>query len=128
MATYEDVPHWLRPSEVQENTPHALYIDFVQFPRLRDAMVLGQVSIDGIRDAFEDAFGRYISISWPETGKLFAVDDMCDTVVNPEFELHVCTLENWTLHADFLKEYPRLEGLVPIRGDERMRMGTDLFT
>ena len=84
-------------------------------------MVLGKVTVDGAREAFEDSFGRYLSINWPESGQLFAVDDESDTVVNPEVVQHVCTLDNWTLHPDFLKEYPHLEALVPIRGIEERR-------
>lgn len=95
--------------------PHPIYIDFVQFPRLRDAMVLGSVSIDGIREAFDADFGHHLSVNWPASKSLLVADDTRSTALHPDFERHVCTEENWSLDADFARKYPHLAPLVRIR-------------
>ncbi|KAL2839276.1 hypothetical protein BJY01DRAFT_219334 [Aspergillus pseudoustus] len=115
LATFNDVPQWLRPSDVQNETPHPIYMDFVQFPLLRDAMVLGQISIDSIREQFDNDFGRYLSVNWPCSHSLMVTDDRRNTVLNPSFERHVCIEGNWSLSSEFATKYPHLAHLVTIR-------------
>ena len=115
METYSDVPEWLRSTDTQDGIPHPLYIDFVQFPRLRNAMVLGEVSIGGIRERFDVDFGSHVSVNWPVSRSLLVSDGERDTVLHPEFERHVCTEENWSLGHDFARKYPHIAPLVTIR-------------
>ncbi|KAL3456977.1 hypothetical protein BJX64DRAFT_269708 [Aspergillus heterothallicus] len=115
LATFSDVPQWMRPSDVQNETPHPIYIDFVQFPRLRDAMVLGYVSIDSIREEFDNDFGLYLSVNWPCSQSLMVTDQDRNTVINPRFEHHVCVEDNWSLSSEFATKYPHIAPLVTIR-------------
>lgn len=90
-------------------------MDFVQFPRLRNAMVLGSVSIDDIRGAFDADFEQHVSVNWPASKSLLVADDMRNTVLHPEFERHVCTEENWSLDSGFARKYPHMAPLVRIK-------------
>jgi hypothetical protein len=56
VETYDDVPYWQRGLEIQDSVPVPLYIDFMQFPRLRDAMVLGNLEIESVREEFDNNF------------------------------------------------------------------------
>ncbi|EEU35374.1 uncharacterized protein NECHADRAFT_6075, partial [Fusarium vanettenii 77-13-4] len=114
MKTYNDVPEWLRSTEFQDKIPHALYIDFVQFPRLRDAMVLGLVDIACIREDFDADFGRYLALDWPVSESFLITDSWRNTVLNPKFERIACTEESWSLSSSFGKKYPHLAPLVRI--------------
>lgn len=115
METYDDVPAWLRTTDIQDGIPHALYIDFVQFPRLRNAMTLGQVSIDSAREQFDADFGRHVSVNWPASRHFLVLDDARNTVLHRDFERHVCTEENWSLDSHFARKYPDIAPLVRIR-------------
>ncbi|KAH7391685.1 hypothetical protein BKA64DRAFT_626751 [Cadophora sp. MPI-SDFR-AT-0126] len=117
LETYNDIPDWLRPTPIQYNTPHPLYIDLVPFPRFRHALTLGVVNVDCIRDQFDADFGRHISVNWPFSNSLFVVNDYFNTVLNPEFERHVCAEENWSLDLEFARKYPTIAPLVTIRDD-----------
>ncbi|KAH7142656.1 hypothetical protein B0J13DRAFT_475976 [Dactylonectria estremocensis] len=115
LETYNDVPEWLRSTDIQDSIPHPLYIDFVQFPQLRNAMVLELVNIDSIREEFDTDFGRCVSVNWPVSEGLLVVDDSRDTVLNPKFERHVLTQDSWSLDSDFARKYPDMAPLVTIR-------------
>ncbi|KAH7121485.1 hypothetical protein EDB81DRAFT_700366 [Dactylonectria macrodidyma] len=115
LETYNDIPEWLRSTDIQDNIPHPLYIDFVQFPQLRNAMVLNVVNIDSIREEFDTDYERCMSVNWPVSEGLLIVDDSRDTVLNPKFERHVLTQENWSLSSEFARKYPDMAPLVTIR-------------
>ncbi|KAF7536058.1 hypothetical protein G7Z17_g13097 [Cylindrodendrum hubeiense] len=112
VETHNDVPEWLRSTDIQDKIPHALYIDFVQFPRLRNAMVLGLVNIDSIREQFDADFGRHLSVNWPVSEALLVTDSSRNTILNPKFERHICTQENWTLDSVFATKYPHIAPLI----------------
>lgn len=117
--TYDDVPDWLRSTEVQDNIPHPLYMDFVQFTRLRNALILGHANLDDIRVDVDNDFKRFLSVNWPSSNSLLVTDSSRNTVLHPRFVPHVCTEKNWSLDPGFARKYPNLAGLVRIRSQER---------
>ncbi|KAI0968304.1 hypothetical protein F4678DRAFT_464375 [Xylaria arbuscula] len=115
LEAFRDIPEWLRPTDIQYDTPHPLYVDFMQFPQLRDAMALGIVNIDPFREEFDADFRCSLSVNWPRSRSIIVVNDSFDVVLNPDFEAHVCIFENWTLDSRFACKYPMLAPLVNIR-------------
>lgn len=77
-------------------------------------MVQGLVSIDAIREQFDADFGCHVSVSWPDSSNILVINGSFETVLNPEFERHVCQIENWSLDSVFGKKYPHIAHLVTI--------------
>lgn len=113
LDTFQDVPEWLRSDDVQSSTPHLIFTDFVHFPKLRTAMVLGSVSY--VREEFDYDYARHVSLSWPNNKSLLVRSDGGDMILNPDFEPHVFNLDNWSLDSGFARKYPQMAPLVTIR-------------
>ncbi|KAJ5393479.1 Protein of unknown function DUF3425 [Penicillium crustosum] len=109
----DDVPEWFRPTEVQNNTPHQIFTDFMPFPQLRNAMVSG--SVEYTREEFDIDYGRSVSINWPSSKPLLVRNDSLDVVLNPEFEPHVLNYSNWSLNEGFALKYPHMATMATIR-------------
>ncbi|KAL2700216.1 hypothetical protein AAEP93_008739 [Penicillium crustosum] len=113
LETLQDVPEWFRPTEVQNNTPHQIFTDFMPFPQLRNAMVSG--SVEYTREEFDIDYGRSVSINWPSSKPLLVRNDSLDVVLNPEFEPHVLNYSNWSLNEGFALKYPHMATMATIR-------------
>ncbi|KAJ5383584.1 Protein of unknown function DUF3425 [Penicillium concentricum] len=101
LETLQDVPEWLQPTEIQNNTPHQIFTDFVPFPRLRNAMISG--SVEYTREKFDIDYGRSVSVNWPSWKPLLVSNDSFEVVLNPDFEPHILNSSNWSLDADFAR-------------------------
>ncbi|KAL2840052.1 hypothetical protein BJY01DRAFT_250179 [Aspergillus pseudoustus] len=111
--TRADIPEWLRPTEVQDNTPHPIWTDFIHFPQLRNAMVLERFKI--VRDDFDFDYSASMTVNWPSWQPLIIQTETFNMVLNPDFPVHVSTFSNWSLDSDFARKYPKMAPLVTIR-------------
>ncbi|KAL3443168.1 hypothetical protein BJX65DRAFT_312185 [Aspergillus insuetus] len=113
--TLSDIPEWLRPTEIQDTTPHQIWTDFIQFPALRNAMV--QEAFPIVRDDFDMDYSAAISCNWPPWQPLLvrAQGSTFDVRLNSDFVAHVTLFSSWSLGVDFARKYPEMAGLVTIR-------------
>ncbi|KAK2873914.1 hypothetical protein FQN49_002005 [Arthroderma sp. PD_2] len=105
---YERLPEWMTPRTSQIVTPHAAWIDYLPWPRMRDRMVASYADYD-----FSNWFIPYttgLSINWPyePTDTLLATTDSEELIINPVFERHLRDLNNWSLGTLFATTYPHL--------------------
>ncbi|KAL3447608.1 hypothetical protein BJX65DRAFT_276460 [Aspergillus insuetus] len=111
--TLADIPPWLRPTEIQDTTPHQIWTDFIQFPSLRNAMVQERFEI--VRDEFDLDYAASISFNWPAWQPLLVRSEAFDVQLNPDFVAHVAIFSNWSLDEGFVRKYPEMAGLVTVR-------------
>lgn len=128
---YELLPDWLTPRPSQLFTPHPHWLDYLPFPRLRDACVQQQPPV--LFDNFFVPYMTTLSLNWPyEAADVLvprppgaasspAVGSPSSAVeepaygINPVFETHLRKLENWSLGPAFADAFPEWKGLVKIR-------------
>ena len=103
--SYNDIPEWHRPSRLQESVPHPIFIDFLIWPALRDALVSSHTSF---KYEFRRDTGRLITVDWPSEKDLFIKDQVQRLKLHPDFEGHVMNLDNWKLQAPWAERYPEL--------------------
>ncbi|EFR00531.1 hypothetical protein MGYG_03535 [Nannizzia gypsea CBS 118893] len=105
---YDRLPEWITPRTSQIVTPHAAWIDYLPWPRMRDRMVASYSDYD-----FSNWFIPYttgLSLNWPyePTDTLLATNDSDELIINPVFERHLRDLNNWSLGTLFASTYPHL--------------------
>ncbi|KAF3896495.1 BZIP transcription factor [Trichophyton interdigitale] len=105
---YDRLPEWMTPRTSQIVTPHAAWIDYLPWPRMRDRMVASYADYD-----FSNWFIPYttgLSLNWPyePTDTLLATNDSDELIINPVFERHLRDLNNWSLGTLFATTYPHL--------------------
>ncbi|EEQ34218.1 hypothetical protein McanMca71_005008 [Microsporum canis] len=105
---YDRLPEWMTPRTSQIVTPHAAWIDYLPWPRMRDRMVASYADYD-----FSNWFIPYttgLSLNWPyePTDTLLATNDSEELIINPVFERHLRDLNNWSLGTLFATTYPHL--------------------
>lgn len=109
--TYDDIPEYLKPTQVQESIPHPIFIDFVPFPRLRDVLTLRLVEYN--HGVFDLDILESISFEWPAAQPLL-VNSENGTSLNPDFMTHTMSPNSWTLGPALFERYPRLAPLIGI--------------
>ncbi|KAF3482528.1 uncharacterized protein GIQ15_05287 [Arthroderma uncinatum] len=105
---YDRLPEWITPRTSQIVTPHAAWLDYLPWPRMRDRMVASYADYD-----FSNWFIPYttgLSLNWPyePTDTLLATTDSDELIINPVFERHLRDLNNWSLGTLFATTYPHL--------------------
>ncbi|KAL3421420.1 BZIP transcription factor [Phlyctema vagabunda] len=110
LETFADIPEWLHPTAVQDNIPHPIFSDFIHFPELRNALTLGSIVYN--RAEFNHDYLYHISLNWPHSQNVFIVDKTCNMILNPDFESHVLTLDNWFLDNEFSIKHPQMATLI----------------
>jgi len=123
---YALIPEWITPRPSQLFAAHPHWLDYLPFPRLRDAAVQQAPAV-----AFENFFVPYtttLSLGWPfdpadvliprpppDFGRRPPAPDEPLYRINPAFETHLRSLENWSLGPAFAEAFPEWEALVKIR-------------
>ncbi|KAJ4310437.1 hypothetical protein N0V84_010969 [Fusarium piperis] len=107
--TYEKMPAFLRPTELQRTVPHAAWISTFPWPDVRDALIK---HMDLSR--FEEMrvlVGKSLSVSWPYPDSTAFVEspDKQSLMLHPAFEAHIRRKENWVVSRDVCKVFPFLE-------------------
>lgn len=106
LDTYENLPDWLSPRPSQLVQPHALWVSFLAWPKLRDKVVNNQHLY--ATDEFRDLIALTTNINWKHRDiDILKLEDG-RLRITPMFERHVCKLESWSLNAQFAQRYPEL--------------------
>ncbi|KAL2211266.1 hypothetical protein CC79DRAFT_194245 [Sarocladium strictum] len=107
--SYERMPDCLRPSLLQRTVPHPAWVDFILFPRARDEMIR-QRDWDRF-DEFREITAKSLSVNWPftDSGAVVESEDGQLLTLNPIFEAHIRTGDNWTLGSEVLAAFPYME-------------------
>lgn len=120
------VPAWLRPGRAQMGTAHPAWINYLPWPRLREALV-GFWTRDpgGCRlEEFFVPFTTTLSVNWgyEDVDALLRVppprgggegegeEGVGEVLINPVFERHIGRLDNWTVGDAFYDAFPELGG------------------
>lgn len=122
---YELLPDWITPRPSQLFTPHPHWLDYLPFPRLRDACVQQQPPV--VFDNFFVPYTATLSLNWPyeaadvlvprppaAIGSPGSSADEPEYSINPVFETHLRKLENWSLGPAFVEAFPEWKRLVKI--------------
>ncbi|UPL03575.1 hypothetical protein LCI18_014509 [Fusarium solani-melongenae] len=110
--TYEKMPPFLRPTELQRTVPHAAWISMITSPDARDALIK---HMDLSR--FEEIRilgGESLSVSWPYPDSAAFVEspDKQSLMLHPAFEAHLRRRENWVVSKEVCRAFPFLEPFI----------------
>jgi len=90
--------------------------DFWAWPKLRDALVIGDYKYNERK--FNVDISEAITISWPDNKTFFSKKDrITEATVSADFEQHVLGYKNWKLSKSWSFIYPELVDLVNIASD-----------
>ncbi|KAF2708631.1 hypothetical protein K504DRAFT_491325 [Pleomassaria siparia CBS 279.74] len=106
---YEAMPEYLRPLEIQLTIPHPAWIDVVVWPRAREQIIRHMDWSEF--EIFRAISNHDSSINWPGgLSTVFTADaEGKDLRINPSFENHIRTLENWTIGTKVQQRFPFLK-------------------
>lgn len=115
--SFQRVPEWLRPTDLQLKVAHGPWVDAMFWPAMRDKVLSSQPDYH-----FDELFvplTRTVSCNWPHGD-----DNIFDQVamrsgqwlLSERFVEHIEKLENWTMGSDFANQYPQLIGTYPAKG------------
>lgn len=117
--SWDSLPIWLRPTQLQVTTPHAAWIDRIPWPSARDYLIAHP---DITLDHFAAVYSTSFSIRWeydPSHVLLKAVTPGEETMINPVYEEHIRQLSNWDVGLPFRDRYPEIAALIDddLKGD-----------
>ncbi|KAI9656634.1 MAG: hypothetical protein M1831_004544 [Alyxoria varia] len=125
----ESVPAFMRPTDAQLNVPHAMWVDTLPWPSLRERIIYNYPSL-----SFSDIFpliSTSLMIDWPygedpsacvysaseqETGPRGENFQNSPLRLLPQLQQCLRNLDNWSLGPDFADTFPDLATVVKIRG------------
>ncbi|KAF2096935.1 hypothetical protein NA57DRAFT_78524 [Rhizodiscina lignyota] len=102
---YDAMPEFLRPTETQLSIPHPIWVDVITWPQGRDA-VLQEMDWSQF-ETFRVLGCKYISVHWPQDpSKIFRSVSKTELRLNPAFEVHIRSLDNWTMASIVMEDFP----------------------
>lgn len=107
--TKRDAPVWLLPTEIQNQHPHSVCVDYLPWPSLRDYLCLS-----GDTDPRHSIHFYFESVvlKWPPGRPIMGQDDTGQVTLSSDFESVVTTLENWSMGPPWSDAFPHLIHLV----------------
>ncbi|KAG4035588.1 hypothetical protein MFRU_001g03570 [Monilinia fructicola] len=133
-ANYDRLPSWITPRPSQIFNAHPAWIDHLPWPKMRDTLVRDYNPRDYLFDNFFIPFTSTLSLNWPyeptdallnsgggdgTAGMGFSEEG--ELLINPVFERHLRSLENWSLGPAFASAFPGLKDTyrLKLEGDRR---------
>lgn len=113
--TFSNLPIWYRPQPSQITTPHPVWITYIGWPKLRDAVIANQERY--ATEEFQYLYTISVNYNWPYRSDNVVVFEGGAVRVYEGFARHVMRLENWSLDAPFQKRYPELRGVCTFTQD-----------
>ncbi|KAH8796716.1 hypothetical protein BGZ57DRAFT_961682 [Hyaloscypha finlandica] len=111
---YYDMPDWMRPTATQVVTAHPTWVDMYPWPKSRDRLCRNATYHDKYQ-ALTNAANETLSINWPYKPEDTLIKiSPSEYTINPVFLTHLRNLDNWTVGAAFIEEYPEFEHEVKI--------------
>lgn len=104
--TYDAMPTYLQPTQLQLTTPHPAWVDVLTWPEARDA-IIREMDWDQF-DLFFELTGQTVSVGWPfpDSGAFVESPDGQLVMPHPLFEEHIRKLENWTCGKAVVEAFP----------------------
>ncbi|KAF9735108.1 trichothecene efflux pump [Paraphaeosphaeria minitans] len=123
-ASYQAIPEWLRPEQIQLERPHASWIDRVPWPKIRIYLIEHpEVKFDDFASAYSVSFG----IKWDYDPNLVILtagnDEHGNILINPIYEEHLRQLKNWTVGDNFRRKFPEMTGIIDSYAKEEKHAG-----
>lgn len=107
--TYEAMPEYLRPTELQKTVPHPAWVSTIAWPQARDDIIR---YMDWTRfEEFRWLMGPELSVNWRSADRdalMESPDKQC-LVLHPDFEMHLHNVENWSMPAAVGRVFPFLK-------------------
>ena len=100
-----DVPAWLRPTKIQETTPHPVVIDFIPWPGLRDYLCQNQNQDSRHSVAL---FVSSLRMDWPTDEQVVCKMPGGEMGVNGMLDAVSRELGNWRLEGVWVETFPQL--------------------
>jgi hypothetical protein len=121
---YDRLPDWVTPRPSQLFTSHPAWIDHLPWPKMRDRLVRDYTPRDYLFDNFFIPFTSTLNVNWPyePTDTLLSSPDNDELMINPVFERHLRSLENWSLGPAFAKAFPGLTDTYRLKTDGDRRI------
>ncbi|KAH8589604.1 hypothetical protein B0O99DRAFT_745891 [Bisporella sp. PMI_857] len=108
--SFERIPTWFRPTDLQMHVAHPIAIDFIAWPLLRDQIVkLSQTSPEKVHDVMTTV-GVYLEL---DLGASIGNNPTNEEVLHSV----VCDLKNWKLKEGFFEIYPQWRGMCELPSD-----------
>lgn len=125
-ASYNDMPVWLRPTELQRSVSHPMALWFMPWPEIRDAAISMSLLQPGAVEDIMVSLGQFMEVDLsgigmdgqPNTAEIFGVEEVAfDTEASfiggldnrsESDRIHkaIRDLRNWRLHEGFFARYP----------------------
>ncbi|KAL6407693.1 hypothetical protein AUP68_08714 [Ilyonectria robusta] len=103
---YLAMPKWLRPTLTQVTVPHAMWIDNIPWPGVRDILIENPEEYPF--ELFSEYYSQNVTVNW-NFDSLDAVSDVGnDRILHSIFEKHVRNLKNWTVSSEFQTRFPSM--------------------
>ncbi|KAJ3577265.1 hypothetical protein NPX13_g3303 [Xylaria arbuscula] len=117
--TYNLIPEFARPLDIQFSMPHPAWIDYLPFPAMRELFVRNSTLPSFQFDEIFVAYTVTLSLNWPyeETDALIITPDGSETIINPVFLRHLHRIDNWTLGDAFIQACPAAQGTFRLKRD-----------
>ncbi|KAL1888398.1 hypothetical protein Sste5346_009606 [Sporothrix stenoceras] len=114
-ATYNAMPHFLRPTLLQRRVPHPVWIDMIVWPEVRDRMI--RAGDFGRFELFRSVTGQSMTVNWPYTdsGTFVELDlgvEGTRQALNPIFEAHIRNPDNYSVGREAALVFPVLNEYV----------------
>ena len=109
--SWEQMPEWLRPIQLQMMSQHPTWIDPMPWPKMRKYLIEQEATIDDLAGIYSSS----LSINWPYDVKnvLLPTDISSEkAITNPVFFDHIRQLKNWTVGEPFRSRLPKLAAFV----------------
>ena len=110
--SWQQMPEWLRPTQLQLTKAHPAWIDRMSWPKVRDYLIEHpEITLDDIAATYASSF--FVSWTYDPSHVLISVDAESRMVItNPVFEEHIRQLKNWGVGEPFRSRFPELSALV----------------
>lgn len=107
LSTYNDLPVWYKPLELQLFEPHDIWASYIHWPRLREKILQNKQLY--AKEEFLDSYFESINLNWPYHDIDVLTFEGRNVRISPAFERHILNGENWSLDLPFAQKYPELQ-------------------
>lgn len=110
--TYNNIPEFFQPRPSQHVSPHAIWVQFVAWPKLREKIIDNQELYES--EEFQQVYLESLNLNWPyrDLDVLEVVGDGApgtrEVRASEQFRRHLLNLNNWSLDKGFARRYPEL--------------------
>ncbi|KAH6869057.1 hypothetical protein B0T10DRAFT_501914 [Thelonectria olida] len=108
--SYIAMPTWLRPTVMQITVPHAMWIDNIPWPGVRDILI--EYPDEYPFELFSPYYSQHVTVNWEYDSLDAIADPDDDCTLHSIFEKHVRKLRNWTVSSEFRDRFPSMTPVI----------------